>query len=317
MHIASLVLVVAATAAGCKSKDKVDCARAGEPVRAELGHMEREAKDPGAREYAKKFAPIAVAAIVQSCRDNKWSAAAVEACSKQVPLRSAMNPCDRALTSDQLAALRRDLGAEKLGGTSFSEIDVGRAVREVRAGAVGPDAPVCAPLAIRVGKQEVAVKRDREQRMPLATLGSILEPLATACIGEVLIDADDDVAYQDIVAAMDAAKAAGFVDVGIDVGAARRHSGVPPSNGVQSAPIIGVTTKAVTLTVGTHPPEAIATLGELDAGKLEAALKKAHRPESVVIVRADAATSAKLLKLIVAAAQRAGFHHLLFAVENR
>ena len=87
---------------------------------------------------------------------------------------------------------------------------------------------------------------------------------------------------------------------------------------MSKAPIIIVTAKEISLVVGQGDRMSMTSGDELDAVKLEAALKKlpAGTPR-VLVLQADAATSAKVINDIVMTASKADIDDVLFAVKNR
>lgn len=188
------------------------------------------------------------------------------------------------------------------------------------AGSGSATAAACKDVEITLAKAGHVVRRDADQPVKLEELKGALSTLATACKGTVIVTANDDMDYQSMITAMDAAKAAGFGDIALhakDAPATRtppRPSG-PPS--ITNAPIVQVTKKEISLVVGSQPPVAVGAIAEVDVKKLEEALAKIPNKDTPVIVQADAASSAKTINTIIVAAKRAGFGDLLFAIKNR
>ncbi len=112
--------IILATLLACSKRGSTtgggDCSHVGDPTLAEAKKQETEGKDQLARKFAK-MGPVMAATIVKNCQDNKWSAKTIEACSKELPLQSAMTACDASMTADQIAALRTALSAQPLTGS--------------------------------------------------------------------------------------------------------------------------------------------------------------------------------------------------------
>jgi biopolymer transport protein ExbD len=201
-------------------------------------------------------------------------------------------------------------------------------------------------LTIQVAKDGLVVHRDKDVPSTLDTLEATLRALAKECTGRADVQPSDDVSYQDIVHVMDVSVKTGFVDVTlgtpsspappappaparqgpkIDMKWTLDPDGRPTLSGTVEQPSPNTKeslAKAPVVIVTKTEISVAATTIALDAPDLEKqvadAIKATNPPaDSPVILQADAATSGKLIKTIIAASQEAGYDNLLFAVKNR
>jgi biopolymer transport protein ExbD len=162
----------------------------------------------------------------------------------------------------------------------------------------------CKPLAIDIVADRVTLKLD------------------TATRDAAEITTTDDVSYEELIATMDLAMSAGFIDVGLsarDQPAAKPTAPAPatirPTGGpdaLKDAPVIAVTRSAVLV-----DSVEIARVDQDVTAAVAGALAKKTRRDGVAILQADVASSMKTINQVIVGAKQSGFDNLLFAVKNK
>lgn len=249
-----------------------------------------------------------------------------EVCAGMPPeMQRCMLPSYALAHLDECAKIR-----EQITAGAISEIEI-----KPRAGAgpAGGSAPPCDELRIEITADQVTVRRDAVKSLARTAgktdtdaLRALLAELAARCVGGATITSTDDVVYQEVIAIMDTALAAGFREIGLDApGAptgqpadkpADRARPASASDNLSSAPVIVVTRKAISI--------ANAEISTLDADTTEpvaTALAKARAADPklphLAILQADESTSMRTIKQIIAGGRRAGFDDVLFAVKKK
>jgi biopolymer transport protein ExbD len=320
--------------------------------------------DPGtaAAKLAQKYpaAPVKVAEIIEGCVAP--SGPPCERLAKIVAAIPGLMPAGSpAVTAPtQVAELCGGMPPEMqrcmLPSYALAHLDECAKIREkIAASAVGPieikprtgsppsggSTPPCDELRIEITSAEVTVRRDAVKSLArtagktdIDALRTLLAELASRCVGEATIASTDDVVYQEVIAIMDTAVAAGFRAIGLDTpGAptgkpadkpadkptdqpADRPRPASASDSLSSAPVIVVTRQAVSIAnVEISPLDADAT--EPVATALAKTRTADPKLQDLVILQADGSTPMRTIKQVIAGGRRAGFDNILFAVKNK